>query len=545
MLAYRPNGDIIWLEFHAAQAPRGRLLSTLKQPKNPIYNLSQSSKTGEIAFDVSSRVHEYGGGDFAVTKDFLWFTHQANTIIRYDFKTKRHTRFFTHSNKRFANFVEIEKSLICIEEDHSNPKKEPQNRIVCFDEDANASIFIEGADFYADLVYCPYTQRLAWLQWNHPHMPWDMAECWVGDIISSKNGVNIANAHKIAGGQHHDKNSHYPSSACFQPCFDPQGTLYFVDDKMGYWQLYSENHLDHPIAPFDSDTGMPLWQLGMKTYAFLDDLSCIMAVCRTGLWHLEWVDPTQPNPKPIALDLPFSEYQGLTGAKDGVIFTASTQNSHPQIIYLKIHSSHDDPNKKYDWYPVNHHKWQIQPTQSMQVASTFKNQKTKIDQRAFSDKHLSMAQNITFPSLNGQAFAFFYPPHNADFMPLENELPPLIVRCHGGPTGQAVSSFSLKTQFWTNRGFAVLDVNYRGSTGFGRRYREQLKNQWGILDVADACAGAKYLIAQKMVDQNKLIISGSSAGGFSVLAALTFQQIFNAGCSAYGIGYLLDLANST
>ncbi len=518
MLMPLADDGLIWLEHRAKESGRGVLVCG-----SLIQSNGYTKEINDTNFDVRSRVHEYGGGDFAINEEFVWFANTDGAIICHDLVVHTNTVFFFKENHWFADFIGIDEGeLICIEEERpkqDSSNEEPHNRIVFIDKNACLHVLVEGASFYASIAFCSTTKRLAWLQWSHPDMPWDSGELWVSDFIDYK----ISNPTKIAGGY-----AEQTTSACLQPVFDTNGILYFLDDKSNNWALYQETDLNTILGPHAGECGFPLWQLGMKSYAITNQGIAVMAVCQEGLWHLEALDLDNQNSKPIKLDLPFVQFKGIINIKNDIAFVSASEDQSPAIIQLKIERTQD---KKFDvcWHDLLKHNRK----------NTFKNV------FPIKGKDISLAQKISFDSIDGKAFAFFYPPANTQFEPLYNELPPLIVRCHGGPTAQADLGLSFKTQFWTNRGFAVLEVNYRGSTGFGRCYRQALEKQWGVLDVEDACAGAKYLVQNKQVDPNRLIISGSSAGGYSVLAALAFHDVFHAGCSAYGIGDLIALAQST
>jgi dipeptidyl aminopeptidase/acylaminoacyl peptidase len=343
---------------------------------------------------------------------------------------------------------------------------------------------------------------MAWLQWNHPMMPWDAAALYVGSVDG---GGNVSNPVHVAGGG---------GSSVFQPEWTPSGDLIYVDDKSGWWNFYRyrNGEIDH-ILDMDAEFGRPLWQVGMSTYVIVDDSRIICTYTENGFWHIGDLDLA--SGEFTRVQTPWTEISSISGDGDIVAFVAGS-STQPSGLYR--------------------HDLTTGATELIKSASS-----VSID-----SGYLSEPTTIVYPTSENQvAHAFLYMPRNADFEGPEGELPPLIVSSHGGPTSQAGTGMNLGYQFWTSRGFAFLDVNYRGSTGYGRPYRDALQDTWGIYDVDDCVYGARYLVDKGVVDGNRLAVRGGSASGYLTLAALTFRDTFKAGCALYGISDLEIMALET
>ena len=286
-------------------------------------------------------------------------------------------------------------------------------------------------------------------------------------------------------------------ASIFQPEFSPAGELHFISDQTGWWNLYRyrAGQIEH-LLDLSAEFGAPQWSFGMSTYAFLADGRIACAFNEAGQWRLGIFDGQFRR-----LDLPYTEISSVRAAGNSIAFIGASPTEPPAVVRLT--------------------------GDKLDVVRRSNN-------GALDARNISVAQPIEF----GGVHAFYYPPVNADFTAPAGELPPLIVMSHGGPTGATASGLNLMKQFWTSRGFAVVDVNYGGSAGFGRAYRQRLNGQWGVVDVDDCCAAARHLITAGQADPHRLIIRGGSAGGYTTLAALTFRQVFQVGASYYGIGDL-------
>ena len=473
--------DIYWNEMRPMEGGRYTIVKRTKDGK--IEDILPST------LSVRSRVHEYGGLSFAVAEGALYFVNDKDQRIYFNNKP------FSEAGVRFADLRIIKDHLIAVGE------KGKDNFLAAIDlKTGTHEIIASGEDFYASPEVSPDGKKLAFLTWNSARMPWDGTSLWVADL---QNG-QLSHIKHMAGGE---------AESIFQPQWSPEGVLHFISDKTGFWNLYRKNNEQiEALCSKEADFGLPQWVFGLSTYAFLDN-KIVAAYEENGIWTLATLNPFKK--------LAFSgTYFSQLRAKNGVLaFIQGSFTQGKSVVYIP-------PSK-----PLTQKNVQI-------LAS---NRIPHLDQSFF-----SIAQFISFPSSNGRiAYGFYYPPASKDFKLRPGELPPLIVKTHGGPTGCASNTFDLKIQYWTSRGFAILDVDYGGSTGYGRAYRDLLKGNWGIVDVEDCEAGARFLIEKKLADPKKLAITGGSAGGFTTLSALTFGNLFTVGASYYGVSDLSLLVNET
>lgn len=497
----RIDGDVVyWLESRPEEAGRSVVVRRL-----PDGTVEDAVPAG---FNVRTRVHEYGGGAYAVHDGLLIFSHFHDTRL-YRIDGKGEPRPITPAGTlRYAEPVfDLNRNrLIAVREDHSG-EGEAVNSIVSLNIDGDeqgGAILTSGADFYSNPRLSPDGKRLAWLQWDHPNMPWDGSELWVAEV--HEDGT-LASPVLIAGGK---------EESIFQPEWAPDGSLYFVSDRTGWWNLYRRRagaSSDETVAPMEAECGMPQWVFGMATYAFLDPETIFFTFTRDGFWHLATVDLATGTVTEI--DAPYTEIDDPVAANGQAVFTGGSASIPSSIV-------------RYD-------------RATGQFETLKRSLAIEID-----PGYLSEPRAIEFPTGNGlTAHAFLYPPTNKDFAAPPGELPPLLVQSHGGPTGANSTAMSLPLQFWTSRGFAVLDVNYGGSTGYGRPYRQRLTDAWGIVDVDDHANGARYLIDQGLADAARVAIRGWSASGYTTLAALTFNDTFRAGASHFGISDLETMTTDT
>ncbi len=488
------DGDAVyWTELRPWEA--GRTVLVRQAPDGPRTDVTPAP------MNVRSRVHEYGGLCFVAGRGVVWFVNGAdNRIYRADGKAapKPLTR---KDEASYSDLVldETRDRLIAVREDFSG-SGESTNSIVAIDFDGAVTVLAQGADFYAFPRLSPDGEDLAWIEWRHPNMPWDGTEL---KLAAFDGTGTLTQAVTIAGGMR---------ESIFQPGWSPNGELYFVSDRSGYWNLYRAGAAERHYA-MEAECGLPLWQFGMCTYAFLDDKRAALTYAVEGEWRLGILGLDTGALEPVETD--YVSISWLVGS-DGV--------------FRFIGGLSDAPDELVEWRPAQK-SWRVLRRSS----------DTDLDAGS-----ISRAQTIRFPTAGDRtAYAYFYPPVNAGFSAPKGELPPLIVKGHGGPTGQSGNALALKVQYWTSRGFAVVDVNYGGSTGYGRDYRQRLDGNWGVVDVEDCVNAALYLADQGMVDGDRMAITGGSAGGFTVLSALTFHDVFKAGCSAYGIGDLEALTRDT
>ena len=456
-------------------------------------------------FNARTRVHEYGGGACVVDNGSLYFSNFADQRVYRQQAEAEPQPLSPEENLRYADGVldRHRTRLICVREDHRQADREAVNSLVGLDlASGDSRVLVSGQDFYSSPRLSPDGRRLAWLSWSHPNMPWDGTELWVGDVRADG---SLGNIQRIAGGT---------DESIFQPEWSPDGGLYFVSDRTDWWNVYRfRNGQIEPMCDRAAEFGLPQWAFGMSTYGFATAERIICTYTQNGTWHLASLDTRTKQLEELAT--PYTAISGLHVASDRVVFSAGSPTETACIVRLDL--------------------------ASQRLTVLRRSGDIEIDAG-----YLSRPQALEFPTEHGRtAHALFYPPCNPDYSAPTDERPPLVVKSHGGPTAAAGSTLSLGIQYWTSRGIAVLDVNYGGSTGYGRAYRQRLNGQWGIVDVDDCVNGARYLVEHERVDGQRLAITGGSAGGYTTLCALTFRDLFRAGASHYGICDLEVLARDT
>jgi dipeptidyl aminopeptidase/acylaminoacyl peptidase len=492
-----------------------------KKGRSFVYRMGRTGEPEPVTpdddngFSVRTRVHEYGGGSFAVSNGVVYFSNDADQrLYRQDGGgqprpiTAPPTAGETDALRYADGVVDRRRGrLICVREVHAQDT-EAVNALVSVDLSGERPqrVLVSGADFYSTPRLSPAGNRLAWLSWNHPDMPWVATQAWTGDLTPDG---EITHTRRVAGG---------PGESVFQPEWSPDGDLYFVSDRgSGWWNLYRERDgAIEPIAPMDAEFGRPQWQFGMSTYAFESANRLISCFVRDGVWTLATIDLATKRFKIVPTE--FTDISQLRAAPGRVVFVGGSPSEPPALIDLDLDSRR---------------------TRVVRRASVVRD-----DVR----RYVSLPQPIAFPTEGAEiAHAFYYPPFSPEFAAPDGERAPVLVKSHGGPTSSASSTLSLSTQYWTSRGIGVLDVNYRGSTGYGRAYRLRLERRWGIVDVEDCVAGARFLLENRNVDPERLMISGGSAGGYTTLCALTpaGEKTFSAGASYYGVSDLEALARDT
>jgi len=490
--------DIYWSEMRPSE-----------QGRNVVVRRTADGQTQDLQpapFNVRTRVHEYGGGSFLVVDGTVYFSNFADGRLYRQYMGKEPQPITSEATLRYADgiFDYQRHRIICVCEDHTVAGREPINTLVSLglEGDGNPQLLVYSNDFYTSPRLSPDGSRLAWLTWNHPNMPWDSTQLWVGELEADG---SLGHTKQIAGGS---------DESIFQPEWSPDGDLYFISDQTGWWNIFRwRDESVESLTEMKAEFGKPQWILGMSTYAFESNDRIICTYTQQGIWHLASLDTTTRQLQP--LDIPYTEIDSLHATRGKVVFLAGSPTQPTSVVQLHLE------------------------TGKLEVLR--RSIKVKID-----TDYLSVPQPIEFPTTNGQtAYAFFYPPQNRDYTAEPGERPPLLVKSHGGPTSATSSSLNFKIQYWTSRGIALLDVNYHGSTGYGREYRQQLDGQWGIVDVDDCVYGARYLVERGEVDGDRLTISGGSAGGYTTLCALTFRDTFKAGASYYGVSDLEALARDT
>ena len=455
-------------------------------------------------FNVRTRVHEYGGGAYAAAGDTVWFSNFADNLVHAQQGGAAPVAITSDGSQRHADLEPDPRHqrLIAIREQHAG-SGEPRNTIVALKLDGSGSTtLVEGADFYASARVSPEGRRLAWLSWNHPNMPWHGTELWLAAFADDG---SLIHSRRVAGG---------PAESLCQPVWSPDGRLHVVSDRSGFWNLY-RLEVDGlvPVCPMEAEFGLPQWVFAQSTYGFAGPHEIIAACRENAISRLLRIDLRSGQATTIAS--PFEDIAELRVGPGRVVVEAGSPTMTPCIAQISLADGTIE---------VLARSADDLPDASL----------------------LSVPRAISYPSAGGRtAHAFHYAPRHPGYRMPEGERPPLIVVSHGGPTAMATNTLRLATQFWTSRGFAVLDVNYGGSTGFGRAYWQRLSGQWGIVDVEDCIAGARHLVAQGLADGERLAIRGGSAGGYTTLAALAFHDVFKAGASYYGVGDLRALDADT
>ncbi|ATQ73211.1 peptidase [Massilia violaceinigra] len=485
--------DAYWL---AGRASEGGRTTLLRQRGAELLELTPAP------FNVRSRVHEYGGGAYLVAAGTVYFSHFADNCIYAIYPGQTPQAITRPGSARYADFARdaARNRLIVVREDHAVPGAQPVNTLCAVGADGTETILAHGSDFYAAPRLSPDGASLAWLSWDHPRMPWQGTELWLAHI--NPDG-SLAPATLIAGG---------PEEAVCQPEWSPAGVLHFVSDRSGWWNLYrlAEGTVQ-PLCERAAEFGTPHWTFAVSMYGFRSDGEIICTYIENGVSRLAQLSPETGKLAPITN--PYEEIRELRVGGGAALILGGSPTIPLELAHFDLASARPHV-----------------------LARSI----TDLP----ADGYLSIPESITYASGgNGQrtAHAFYYPPCNAGVTPDATEKPPLMVIGHSGPTGMAASTLKLATQYWTSRGFAVLDVNYGGSSGFGRAYRDALKGQWGVVDVDDCVAGAHYLATRGVVDPERLVIRGSSAGGLTTLCALTFHDVFKAGASYYGVSDLKGL----
>jgi dipeptidyl aminopeptidase/acylaminoacyl peptidase len=474
--------------------------------RNVIVRWQPDGTTTEInptPFNARTRVHEYGGGAFHAAQDTVYFSNYADQQL-YQCRANAVPSALTFPGKlRYTNILRdaSRDRLIAVREDHSDPDREAVNTLVSIDPSGQQTILAAGHDFFASPHLNPTGTKLTWLTWDHPNMPWDGTTVWVAEIQADG---SLANLVEVAGGS---------EESIFQPQWGPDGNLYFISDRTDWWNLYRwDGKTITALCPKAAEFGVPQWVFDMSTYGFADDRTLICtyseAVGKLAKIDLITLELTE-------IPIPYTSIGGLQVHQGIAAFVGGSALQPSAIVRLNLATG---------------------KTQELRRATDL----------AIDPGYMSAPKVVEFPTENGlTAYGLYYAPNNRDFQAPHGELPPLLVKSHGGPTGSASGDFSLKIQYWTSRGFAVLDVDYGGSTGYGRAYRQRLNGNWGIVDVQDCVNGAKFLVEQGLVDGDRLVIAGGSAGGYTTLCALTFYDVFKAGASYYGVSDLEVLATDT
>ncbi len=492
--------DLYWLEQFPEQKGRRAIIHRDAQ--------GNCRELTGLDYSVRNRVHEYGGGDYAVQNGVLYFVNDSDQrLYRQD---KNHAVIpltplpERAMASRYADLVVTPDAshVICVRETHVSDH-EVINEIVSIPVDGSlkVTVLLSGQDFYAAPQVSGDGRQLLFLTWDHPQMPWDGTWLKLADL--SENLV-ASGIQTLAGG--------IDESIC-QPRFASDGGIYFVSDRANWWNLYV--YRDGEISRvfmIDAELAYPAWIFGTQCYCLLKDGRIFCLLNEKGKYSLALFDG--------------EELTFIAGEQDAFEPTLATVGN--TVFCIGAHAASANGILAVDL--------ENSCIEMLHSSSTL----------LLDSQYFSLPESIEFKTDGGKtAYAYFYPPKNPHYVAKAGELPPLIVTCHGGPTAAASTALNLKIQYWTSRGFALVDVNYGGSTGYGRSYRERLKGQWGLVDVADCVNAAKHLAATGKVDAQRLAIRGGSAGGLTVLAALTFYDVFAAGASYYGVADMEALVTDT
>lgn len=492
------SDEIYWLEMRPKEG--GRIVLVKYTSDGNCLDLTPEP------FNIRTRVHEYGGGGYFVSNRTVYFSNFIDQqIYRQDKGSPPQP--ITHENRfRYADYCPDQNRnlLFCVREDHRREKHvvNTLTAIKCKGDDDGGKVIVEGNDFYSSPRLSPNGTKLVWLTWNHPNMPWDGTELWMGEVNS--NGT-LEGTDRVAGGT---------SESIFHPLWSPDGILYFISDRTGWWNLYRyQNRNVQPLCPLAAEFGEPQWVFGMSTYGFESAQRIVCTYRQKGRSHLASLDTKTLHLEKI--ETPYTDIRNLSVADGQALFIGGSPTETSSVIHLDLKTG--------------------------QCKILRRSSGLNVDAG-----YISVPKAIEFPTQGGlTAHAFYYPPCNRDYSAPEGVKPPARVLSHGGPTASASNVFNARIQYWTSRGFAVLDVNYGGSTGYGRAFRQRLDGQWGLVDVEDCIHGIRYLVDRDEVDEKRLAIAGGSAGGYTTLCALTFHDVFSAGASYYGVADLEILAQDT
>jgi len=489
--------DIYWIEQRPSENGRNALMT---------------ERNGRIVdvlpeqFSIRTRVHENGGNCIAISGGTIYFANLEDQRIYKVLPGEKPVPVTECAKMRYADFsINAPRQwLICVTEDHSDDAGEAKNSITSVNMNVpnEQSIIVSGSDFYSNPRVSPDGRKLLWLSWNHPNMPWDGTELWVADF--GEGGVPV-NKNRIAGSE---------KESIFQPEWAPDGSIYFVSDRTNWWNLYCfRDGATTPVCVKASEFGRPLWQLGLRTYALVNTDLIACANLSDGIWKIDLLDISSSNLR--GTPLPVTSVRDIAVSAGKVYCIGGSFTETPSLI-------------EFDTSTGKHHT--VYSPGGIVIGAAF----------------VSSPVHMEFETSMGEkSFGLYYPPVNPSFRPRDGELPPLLIFSHGGPTSSAGSALDMRIQYWTTRGFAVMDVNYRGSFGYGRKYRDSLNGLWGILDVDDCSSAATHLTRIGLADPERLIIRGGSAGGYTTICALTFRKTFRTGASYYGISDLEALAKET
>jgi len=499
--------DIYWVERRPDE--QGRHVLVRARPGDRPLDVTPRSA------NLRSRVHEYGQPAYIVNGGVVHYVELADQRL-YRLTEEGQPQVVTPEGPwRYADFDRhpSEPLLACIREDHSRSAHEPVTTISVLNLNAPSAgdLVVSGHDFYAYPRFSPDGQRLLWLAWRHPQMPWDGTELWVADIVTGSGGMRLTNAQLVAGGD---------SESIFQPGWMSSDTIGFVSDRSGWWNLYRADRVRdrfqsgrQPLCGMSAEFGRPLWRVGETTWAVLDPGRLIVSFVERGRWRLGLMESSTGALEELPCGM--SPAGTIAVSRHAAVFVGQSPLEPDGVVHLDV------------------------TTGEIEILN---------ERRAtLALRDLSTCEPIAFATGDEQtAHGFFYRPKNSRYEAPSDERPPLVVVSHGGPSGAASTAYDPEIQYWTSRGFAVVDVDYRGSTGYGRAYRAALNGRWGIVDVDDCASAARALAARGLADARRIIIRGASAGGYTTYAALiAYPAVFRAGASYFGVSDLEALLADT
>jgi len=507
------GGDLYWIEARPGEGGRNVLVRRSGDGQG---RDNHGRDITPAPFNVRTRVHEYGGGAVTIGGGIIYFSNFADQRL-YRQTGGGAPEAVTPaaepgtSSWRYADGrIDARRGRwIGVREEHTADGS-VLNTLVAVEPQAGnpGRVLAQGWDFCAAPRMSPDGAWLAWLSWNHPNMPWVGTELWLARIADDG---SLGEPKRVAGG--------LQESIC-QPEWAPDGALIFVSDRTGWWNLYRcDAGGDGAIAalcPRQAEFGRAHWVFGQSSYAFLEPDRLACAYTEAGRSRLAMLDLARGALAPV--DLPYTDYGSLKALGERVVCIAGSPADPPVVISIDARTG----------------------------ATEILRRSTTLAEDGEFRRYIAAPRHLEFPTEAGlTAFANYYPAANPDFAAPAGERPPLLVKCHGGPTASASSVLDLRTQYWTSRGIAVLDVDYGGSTGYGRAYRGRLEGAWGVVDVDDCVNAARHVAATGLADGERAVITGGSAGGYTVLAALTRGGAFKGGASYYGVSDVAALARDT
>ena len=494
---------LYWLEGRASEGGRQVLMSASLDGRETGTEVQAAPR------NVRTLVHEYGGGDYAVSEDRVFCVDFEDQTIRVICLGQ--SAPLSHPGARYADlFVTPDQTWLLAVQEAPRSDAEPENRLVAFrippkglpSEPCEPIVVAEGHDFYSSPVVSDQGDQLAFVAWDHPNMPWD------GTLLCRQPWSSVGPsgpARVVAGGD---------EESVVQPSFSPEGVLTFISDRSGWWNLYQVREGGvHCLCHQPAEFAGPQWVFGLSSYGFLSESEILCAGGAGGRNRLSRLNLESGKMRALTLD--YSRFDSVRVSGGFACFLGSSSSSPNEIVVLR--------------------------TDVGRTQVVCKGSGLEAEGASFVEP-----QAIEFSSVGGRrTHAWFYRPDQKGLDGLAGERPPLLVKSHGGPTSAASPALDLRIQYWVSRGISVVDVDYGGSSGYGRAYRKRLEKQWGVVDVEDCAHAARYLAEAGLVDRDRLAISGGSAGGFTTLCALTFRDEFSAGASHYGIGDLEALVRDT